>query len=75
MVRYLVAALIFVAAALSWLWLVSALGIWWTLRHLPAPDPSTDTYFIAGSWIWRLAVILPLVFFSAWYWRRVSHAA
>lgn len=75
MVRYLVAALIFVAAALSWLWLVSALGILWMLGHLPVPASGADTYFITASWIWRLAVILPLVFFSAWYWRRVSHAA
>jgi hypothetical protein len=75
MARYLIAALIFVAAALSWLWLVTALAIWWTLRHLSMPVPGTDTYFITGSWIWRAAVILPLVFFSAWYWRRISHAA
>jgi hypothetical protein len=73
MVRYLVASLIFFAAALSWLWLVSAFGIWWIMRYPPAPSAGTDTYFITNSWIWRLAVILPLLFFSGWYWRRVSH--
>ena len=75
MVRYLAASLIFIAAALSWLGLVSALAIGWTLRHPPAPVFGTDTYFLASSWIWRLAVIVPVIAFSAWYWRRVSHGA
>ena len=74
MARYLVASLVFFATALAWLWLVSAFGLWWTLRHPPANVPGTDTYFITSSWIWRLSVLVPLVFFAAWYWRRVSHA-
>jgi hypothetical protein len=72
--RFLVASLVFFATALAWLWVVSAVGMWWTLRHPPANVVGTDTYFITSSWLWRLAVLLPLVFFSAWYWRRVSHA-
>jgi hypothetical protein len=75
MVRYLVASLIFFAAALAWLYLVSALGMLWLARHPLEPAPGTDTYFIMSSWIWRLAVILPLIFFSAWFWRRIGHAA
>jgi hypothetical protein len=68
--RFLVSLLIFVAAVVAWLWLVSAIGIWWTLRHPPAPVSGTDTYFMISSWVYRLAVILPLALFSAWYWRR-----
>ena len=71
MLRILVALLMLVAVVLAWAWLVSAIGIWWTLRNPPAPVPGTDTYFITSSWVYRLAVILPLVLFSAWYWRRV----
>lgn len=76
MQRILVSLLVFVAAALAWAWLVGTIGIWWTLRHPPAPVPGTDTYFIVSSPIYRLAVILPLILFSVWYWRRiVSRAA
>jgi hypothetical protein len=74
MARYLIASLIFFAAALAWLGLASAFGIWWTVQHPPANVAGMGTYFITSSWLWRLAVILPLVFFAAWYWRRVSHA-
>jgi hypothetical protein len=67
--------LIFIAATLAWVWLVSAIGIWWTLRNPPAPVSGLDTYFIASSWLYRFTVLVPLVLFTAWYWRRVSRAA
>jgi len=71
-----VSLLIFVAAALAWVWLASAIGIWWTLRHPPAAVPATDTYFLTSSWLYRLILIVPFALFSAWYWRRgVSRAA
>jgi hypothetical protein len=73
--RILVALLILVAIVLAWVWLISAIGIWWMLRRPPAPIPGTDTYFITSSWVYRLAVILPLVLFTAWYWRRVFSRA
>ena len=72
--RILVSLLIFIAATLAWIWLVSAIGIWWTLRHPPAHNPGTDTYFITGSWLYRVTVLVPLLLFAAWYWRRVSRA-
>jgi len=75
MPRLLVASLTFAAAVLAWIWIVGAIGIWWTLRHPPAPVPGTDTYFMTSSRIHRLAVVLPLILFSAWYWRRISRAA
>jgi hypothetical protein len=72
----LVALVVFAAAGLAWPRLVGAIGIWWTSRHPPRPALDTDTYFIISSSIFRLARILPLMFFAAWYWRRfVSHAA
>jgi len=46
-------------------------GIWWMSRRPSALVPGTDTFFITSSWVFRLAVILPLVLFSAWYWRRI----
>jgi hypothetical protein len=70
MLRSLVSLLIFVAAALAWVWLVSAIGIWWTLRHPPAPVAGTDTYFLTTSWLYRIFVVVPFALFSAWYWRR-----
>src|SRR5438309_5360830 len=63
--RIPVSLLIFVAVALAWLWLVGAVGIWWTLRHPPAPAAGTDTYFIMSSWVFRLAVIHPLISFQS----------
>ncbi len=71
MPRILVALVIFVAAALAWIWLVAAIGIWWTLRHPSELASGTDTYFITSSWGFRIAAILPLLLFSGWYWRRV----
>ena len=72
----LLALVVFAAAGLAWLKLVGAIGIWWMLRHPHRLESGPDTYFITSSWIFRLAVILPLMLFAAWYWRRfVSRAA
>jgi hypothetical protein len=68
MMRILVSSIILVVIVFAWDALVTAVGIWWLARH---PPIGTDSYFIAGSWVYRLAVVVPLVLFSAWYWRRV----
>jgi hypothetical protein len=73
--RVLVSSLILVAVALAWVWLVTAAGIWWMSKNPPPLVPGTDTYFMAGNWVYRLAVIVPLVLFSAWYWRRIFSRA
>lgn len=69
--RILVALVVFVAAVIAWIWLVDGVGIWWTLRHPPAPVPGTDTYFLMSSRVVWLTVLMPLVLFSIWFWRRV----
>jgi hypothetical protein len=68
--RFLVSLLVFVAAMIAWGWLVSAIGIWWTVRHPPAPVPGSDTYSIMSNWVFRLILLVPFALFSAWYWRR-----
>jgi hypothetical protein len=73
--RILTSSLILVAVALAWVWLVGAVGIWWLPRHPPQLLPRTDTYFMASSWFFRLATIVPLVLFSAWFWRHVCRRA
>ena len=75
MLRILLSSLILVAVALAWAWLVAVVGIWWLSRQPPQLAPGTDTYFITSSWFFRLAVIVPLVLFSAWFWRRIFSRA
>ena len=69
--RVLLAFVLFVAGAFAWLKVVGSIGIWWTLRHPPAVPLGTDTYFIVSSWVFWLAVSLPLFLFAIWFWRRV----
>jgi len=75
MLRILVSSFILVAVALAWVWLVGRVGIWWLSRHPPKLIPGSDTYFMTSSWFFRLAVIVPLVLFSAWFWRRIFSRA
>jgi len=70
MPRILLALVVFVVAALAWMRLVGVIAMWWMLRHQPRLERGTDTYFIAGSWVFRLAMILPLMLFAIWYWSR-----
>jgi hypothetical protein len=75
MLRILLSLVGFIAIALAWIWLVGAIGIMWVVRHPQVPAGS-DTYFIVGSRLFRWVVILPLLLFSLWYWRRmVTRAA
>jgi hypothetical protein len=72
--RILFSLLTFAVIAIAWTWLVGAIGLWLTARR-PQELGETDTYFIAGSWLFRLLVIIPLVLFSVWYWRRLARRA
>jgi len=70
MLRFLLSLVGFIAIALAWIWLVGAIGILWVVRH-PQVTAGSDTYFIMSSRLFRWVVILPLILFSLWYWRRV----
>jgi hypothetical protein len=72
--RVLFSVLGFIALTVVWFWIVTATGMWWALRYAQPPAGS-DTYFLTSSWIYRSLVILPLVLFSLWYWRRVVRRA
>jgi hypothetical protein len=70
MLRFISSLLMFIAGALMWVSVVTAIDIWWTVHHPPALPPGSDTYFVTGSWVYRLTIFVPLLVFAAWCWRR-----
>ena len=70
MMRILLSVLVFIAVAVAWIWLVGVVGLWWVMRN-PSLSAGADTYFIMSSPVVRWAIVLPLLLFSIWFWRRV----
>lgn len=68
MVKDLIALVLFVALALAWFTLVSAIGVWWAARYAKAPSGS-DTFFILRSWGFRSLLIVPPMLFAFWLGR------
>ena len=74
MPRFLGSLFLFVAAAVAWVSAVTAIGIWWTSNHPPI-GTTTDTYFITSSWVYRLALLIPLLLVAMSCWRRGVRSA
>jgi hypothetical protein len=58
----------FVAVALLWFAIVSAIGVSLAMRYA-SPPTGSDTYFIVRSWVFRAALIVPPMLFAFWLGR------
>lgn len=68
MIKDLFLFAVFVAVALLWFAVVSAISVRWATRYAKAPGGS-DTFFIVRSWTFRSLLIVPPMLFAFWLGR------